>query len=190
MHHFWFISYLTTRNEPTCLVLGPWPWVSTSGSHLGPAVPRGVGHITAAELVGSCQASPWHTEPNRRAGAWCHGESLTPPRAHAQICRLAAFPAQGLPLGQAGLGDSSRENSGHKIMDCDKSHKQGDSRALGPGPVESFQPGQLGMRGWERPKRAGWRDRHPGSMRWQISYFCGPLIPPVKHAQCKIKITI
>jgi len=63
-----------------CLVLGPWPWVSTSGSHLGPAVRRGVGHITAAELVGSCQASPWHTEPNRRAGAWCHGESLTPPR--------------------------------------------------------------------------------------------------------------
>ena len=66
-------------------------------------------------------------------------------------------------------------------MDCDKSHKQGDSRALGPGPVESFQPGQLGMRGWERPKRVRWRDRHPGSMRWQISYFCRPLIPPVKR---------
>ena len=102
-------------------------------------------------------------------------------QAHAQICRLAAFPAQGLPLGQAGLGDSSRENSGHKIMDCDKSHKQGDSKALGPGPVESFQPGQLGMRGWERPKRVRWRERHPGSMRWQISYFCRPLLPPVKR---------
>lgn len=92
-----------------------------------PSVPRGVSHITATELVGSYQASPWHTEPNRRAGAWCHWESNTlPPQARAHICHLAAFPAQGLPLGQAGLGDSSRENSSHKIMDCDKAHKQGD----------------------------------------------------------------
>lgn len=74
------------------------------------------------------------------------------PQARAQHCRLAAFPARGLQLGQAGLGDSSRENSNHKIMDCDKSHRQGDSGALGPGPGESFQPSQLGKRGWARPK--------------------------------------
>lgn len=74
------------------------------------------------------------------------------PQARAQHCRLAAFPARGLQLGQAGLGGSSRENSNHKIMDCDKSHRQGDSGALGPGPGESFQPSQLGERGWARPQ--------------------------------------
>lgn len=40
-------------------------------------------------------------------------------------------------------------------MDCDKSPKQGDSRALGPGPGESVQPGQLERRGWARPKGRG-----------------------------------
>lgn len=60
-----------------CSVLDPWLWISTSGFHVCPSVPRGLSHITAAELVGSYQASPWHTEPNRRAGAWCHWESNT-----------------------------------------------------------------------------------------------------------------
>lgn len=72
--------------------------------------------------------------------------------ARAQICCLAAFPAQGLPLGQVGPGDSSRENSSHKFMGCDKSHKQGNSRALGLGPGDSFQPGQFGRRGWAKPQ--------------------------------------
>lgn len=33
---------------------------STSGFHFCPAVPRGLGHIAAALLVGSCQALSWH----------------------------------------------------------------------------------------------------------------------------------
>lgn len=33
---------------------------STSGCHVCPAVPRGLGHIAATELVGSCQALSWH----------------------------------------------------------------------------------------------------------------------------------
>lgn len=120
---------------------------SASGSRFCPAVPSSIGHITVTEPVGSCQALPWHSGAQRVLLG-----ILLFPQACAQICCLAAFPAWGLPLGQAGLGDSSKENSSHKIMDCDQSHKQGDSKALGAGPGQSFQPSQLGRRGWARPK--------------------------------------
>lgn len=118
----------------------------------------------------ACWQLPGITLAHRSPAGAAGRVSLFPP-ARAQLCRLAAFPAQGLPLGQAGLGDSSRENSNHKIMDCDKSHKQGDSRALGPGPGESFQPSQLGKREWARPKGVSLQEES-----WQYA-FADHLLP-------------
>lgn len=98
-------------------------------------------------------------------GAQQEGRGLVPqgkPPSPPSLCpdpRLAAFPAHGLPLGQAGLGDSIRENSSPKIMDCDKSHKQGASRSPGPGPGESFRASQFGRGGW---RRHGWGVRLQG----------------------------
>lgn len=94
------------------------------------------------------------------------GRALLFSQARAQICCLAAFPAQGLPLGQVGPGDSGRENSSHKVMGCDRSHKQGNSRALGLGPGDSFQPGgQFGGRGWAKPKWVKLQEPSPGAAR-------------------------
>lgn len=128
-----------SRNGPSAQSLGPWlllyfwfPFLPCCAQRLGSQR----SHRAGWQRPGLTLA---HGSP-----AVATGRVLLFSQARAQICCLAAFPAQGLPLGQVGPGDSSRENSSHKFMGCDKSHKQGNSRALGLGPGDSFQPASLG----------------------------------------------
>lgn len=103
------------------------------------------------------------------SGTWepnsCHWKSLTLLPGPCPDLLSGSLPSPGAATWPSRSWRLSRENSSHKFMGCDKSHEQGNSRALDLGPGDSFQPGQFGRRGWAKPSWVTLQARSPGIAR-------------------------